>query len=298
MSPSTGFGMTASTRSTRLARLSVARTVNLPGTAKASVRPCTVALLALAAFTTPWGVAHSSSCRAASVIGAGMAASFTTFQARSPATTKTWRCSPRTGWTPPPRGGSSPCVRTQTSRSDAVVARLRGPDLARPAEDLPDVRAPPVAREHLELLGGRLEADDRVGAEVAEPHDVLLVHVHGVRARALAGQPPHLPRLRPRIVHAHVAGVPLADPDPALAVGPHAPRALILRRRLDDGRGAPSGPMITPCGAAPWPRGISSTLPLAGSRRPSLPSRCAVYQTTPSALTATSCGEPPPDGRA
>ena len=62
--------------------------------------------------------------------------------------------------------------------------------------------------------------------------------------------------------------------------------------------GAPSGPMITPCGAAPWPRGISSTLPLAGSRRPSLPSRCAVYQTTPSALTATSCGEPPPDGRA
>src|SRR3989454_633595 len=243
MSPSTGLGMTASTRSTRWARSSVARALNLPGMAKAITRPCTVALLARAAFTTPWGVTQSSSCRRSSRPTSDS-------PSRAP-----WRRRP--AWRarlarrrPQARAATEPsaslpagCAWSRSSSSgaehhEAVVARLRGPNLARPAEDLPDVRAPLVAREHLELLGGRLEADDRVGAEVAEPHDVLLVHVHGVRARALAGQPPRLPRLRPRIVHAHVAGVPLADPDPALAVGPHAPRALILRRRLDDGRRA------------------------------------------------------------
>ena len=57
--------------------------------------------------------------------------------------------------------------------------------------------------------------------------------------------------------------------------------------------GAPSGPTITPCGAAPAPSGVRSTFPVAGSRRPSLPSRWAVYQTMPSAPTAMSCGKPP-----
>src|SRR5918994_7282353 len=54
--------------------------------------------------------------------------------------------------------------------------------------------------------------------------------------------------------------------------------------------GAPSGPMITPWGAEPSPSSTSSTRPLRGSSRPSLPVRCAVYQTLPSAATATSCG--------
>ena len=87
--------------------------------AKAITRPCTVALLDRAAFTTPWGVPQSSSCRAASAIGAGIAASLATFHEWSPLRTNTWRTSPRTG-SPPPRGGSSGRARTQTSRIEAV----------------------------------------------------------------------------------------------------------------------------------------------------------------------------------
>src|SRR2546430_3071600 len=55
-------------------------------------------------------------------------------------------------------------------------------------------------------------------------------------------------------------------------------------------QGAPSGPTMTPWGAEPLPRATSSTRPVAGSRRPSLPVDCAVYQTLPSVATATSCG--------
>jgi hypothetical protein len=53
---------------------------------------------------------------------------------------------------------------------------------------------------------------------------------------------------------------------------------------------APSGPVITPCGADPAPSGISRTSPLAGSSQPRRPVACAVYQTPPSAAGATSCG--------
>ena len=51
---------------------------------------------------------------------------------------------------------------------------------------------------------------------------------------------------------------------------------------------APSGPTITPCGADASPSGISSVWPVLGSRRPSRPVACAVYQTVPSLAGATS----------
>ncbi|PYN85482.1 MAG: hypothetical protein DMD87_23185 [Candidatus Rokuibacteriota bacterium] len=86
----------------------------------AIVRPWTVPLLAIAAFTTPCGVVHSWSCRSSSAIGVGMTTSPDTFQAKSPLATKIWRCSPATGCPPPPRGGFSPCVRTSSSRIDAL----------------------------------------------------------------------------------------------------------------------------------------------------------------------------------
>ncbi len=53
---------------------------------------------------------------------------------------------------------------------------------------------------------------------------------------------------------------------------------------------APSGPTITPCGAEPMPSAMCSVLPVFGSRRPSSPLRCAVYQTVPSGAGATSWG--------
>src|SRR5690606_4607031 len=57
--------------------------------------------------------------------------------------------------------------------------------------------------------------------------------------------------------------------------------------------GQPSGPTITPCGAEPAPSGIVRTSPVDGSRYPSSPVRCPVYQTPPSAAGATSCGRDP-----
>ena len=111
--------MTASTRSTRFWSLSAAATVIRPGSANVIARPWTVALLASAA-RSPVRRVHSCICRSASAMGAGTGASATTFHARSPLSTNSWRCSPRTGCTPPPRGGFSPCVRTMSSRSEAV----------------------------------------------------------------------------------------------------------------------------------------------------------------------------------
>ena len=45
-------------------------------------------------------------------------------------------------------------------------------------------------REGRERLGRRVEADERVGAEVAEPHGIGFVDEHGVWHRIVAGQPP------------------------------------------------------------------------------------------------------------
>jgi len=66
----TAFGTSPSTREIRLSSLTVAFRLKRPGTANAIVRPCWVALRAIAAFTTPCGVAHSWNCRSASAIGA------------------------------------------------------------------------------------------------------------------------------------------------------------------------------------------------------------------------------------
>src|SRR5262245_48661927 len=56
---------------------------------------------------------------------------------------------------------------------------------------------------------------------------------------------------------------------------------------------APSGPTMTPCGAELSPSGICFATPVLGSRRPSAPTPCAVYQTVPSGAGATSCGPAP-----
>jgi hypothetical protein len=56
---------------------------------------------------------------------------------------------------------------------------------------------------------------------------------------------------------------------------------------------APSGPVITPCGADPGPSGTSRTLPLRGSRWPRVPLPWPVYQTPPSTAGETSWGWAP-----
>ncbi len=56
---------------------------------------------------------------------------------------------------------------------------------------------------------------------------------------------------------------------------------------------APSGPTMTPWGAAPAPSLTEVTAPVAGSSRPSSPMAWAVYQTDPSGAGATSWGREP-----
>src|SRR4051794_28014384 len=107
-----------------------------------------------------------------------------------------------------------------------VVARFAAPEFTRTAVELTHIGVGLVAREHVEPLGGRIEANDGVGGEVGEPDLVLVVHKDGVGAWALARQLPCLPRAIGGIVHRDMAAVPLADPDPALRVRPDAPRAL------------------------------------------------------------------------
>src|SRR5690606_21874508 len=101
----------------------------------------------------------------------------------------------------------------------------------------PDRGVGAVAGEAVEGLGRGIETDDGVGAEIGQPDLVVLVDPHRVRARMFAGQLPRLPALA-RLVHAHLARVPLADPDPAFRIAPHAPRTLVFRGRIDRGGGA------------------------------------------------------------
>src|SRR4030095_6201493 len=62
---------------------------------------------------------------------------------------------------------------------------------------------------------------------------VAYVYIHSIHLRCIR-RFPRLPLLSGRVVTADLARHPFADPEPSLAVGPHATRALPRRRRLDD----------------------------------------------------------------
>ena len=82
----------------------------------------------------------------------------------------------------------------------------------------------------------RIEAEDRVAAEVAQPDLVAIVDVDRVGLGVVARQLPRAPGRLGGVVHRDVAAQPFADPDAALAVAPDPARALARRRRLDDRR--------------------------------------------------------------
>src|SRR6185295_8554951 len=82
-----------------------------------------------------------------------------------------------------------------------VVAGFCAPGFAGPAQHLADLRAALAARERLEFLRGRVEADNGIGQEVGQPNLVLLVDIDGVASAArIARQQPRLPILRGRLV--------------------------------------------------------------------------------------------------
>ena len=57
-------------------------------------------------------------------------------------------------------------------------------------------------------------------------------------ADCVTGQPPFPPSMRCGVEHADLSRIPLADPDASFRIGPHSPRALLRRRRIDDLRRA------------------------------------------------------------
>src|ERR1051325_8319277 len=123
---------------------------------------------------------------------------------------------------------------------DLIGARFRGPHLALAAVDLAHVGVGARGLEALELFGGGIEAQHGLRGPLRGPDLVGLVHVDRVELSALAGRLPHRPFAALRFVAAEIPRVPFGHPDRSLGVGPHAPRALVARRRLDDRGGAGS----------------------------------------------------------
>src|SRR5438128_1357686 len=116
---------------------------------------------------------------------------------------------------------------TRTSVADddeAILAALGGPDFTAAAVDLTNISVDQPHDEGLKALRRGIEADERIGTPIAQPDPILFVNVDGVRVRLAARQLPFAPLAGKRVVAPDLARVPLADPDDAARVGPHAPR--------------------------------------------------------------------------
>src|SRR5258708_4537616 len=136
-------------------------------------------------------------------------------------------------------GGARRCGQAETGRSgwsaDSFVAV---PHLARAAMDLAHVCRAARRAEALEFLRRRIEAQHRLRAPLRHPHLVSRIDIHRVHARLVARRAPRRPLARRGLVAAEVPRVPFPHPAIPLGVGPHAPRALLPRRRLDLGSGS------------------------------------------------------------
>ena len=98
------------------------------------------------------------------------------------------------------------------------------PDFAGPAQNLSHVAWSAGQIEDRELLGLRVESDDCVCAEVAQPNRVVLVHIHRIGPGAVSRELPFIPVAGRGIVGGHLSGVPFADPNAAQGIG-HTRRA-------------------------------------------------------------------------
>src|SRR5206468_2100285 len=102
-----------------------------------------------------------------------------------------------------------------------IRTRFGAPRFAGTAGHLAYVRLVFVGREAVERLGDGIEAHERVGGPVGEPHLVLVVDVHRVRVRD-AGQLPFAPGAAHRVVHSYLPRVPVAHPHTPFGIGPDA----------------------------------------------------------------------------
>src|SRR5687767_12689982 len=103
-----------------------------------------------------------------------------------------------------------------------VYARLGTPNFARSAEDLAHAGRRAGQHEALELLCRWVEAYQRICTKVAQPDDIAVVHEYGIGLWSLAWQLPFAPGIGGWIVHAQLAGVPLANPHSAARIRPDA----------------------------------------------------------------------------
>src|SRR4029077_18707202 len=109
------------------------------------------------------------------------------------------------GWCVGSGANRTACAGLRTSISDdhqSIGPRLRAPDFARPAEQLPHRSTASVARKTLERLGHRVETQDRIGEKIRDPDFVFVVDIDGVTAALAFRQAPDFPRL----VHGVIAG--------------------------------------------------------------------------------------------
>src|SRR4029453_17732157 len=119
------------------------------------------------------------------------------------------------------------------NQDQSISAGLSTPGFAGAAQHLPHLRIRPIAREALEFLCLRVEAQNRILRPLGQPYLVAFVYIHSVHLRCIR-RFPRLPLLSGRVVTADLARHPFLYPAPSLAVGPPATRALPGRRRLDD----------------------------------------------------------------
>ena len=91
-------------------------------------------------------------------------------------------------------------------------AEFGAPDLAGPAEQLADPDVIPLSGDAAELASGWIETQQCAGSEVAHPHDVVLIDVHSVGLRPVAGQTPGLPSVLRGVETSKLAREEFADP--------------------------------------------------------------------------------------
>src|SRR4051794_980955 len=124
----------------------------------------------------------------------------------------------------------------RSDHHEAVQARFRQPDLARPSEDLAHVRPSLGGGIASEGFGCRIERHNRIGTPVRHPDNVAIVDINSVCLRPIAGQFPFAPAVRFGVIKTELPRVPFGYPYSALGIGPYPPRALRFRRRLDHSR--------------------------------------------------------------
>jgi hypothetical protein len=157
-----------------------------------------------------------------------------------------WRV-PRQGGTTFQRGNGRTAIARPTHlilldhADEPVMCRIGAPHFARSTQQLADPDIAPLSGNTAELARGRIKTQQRPGAEIAHPDDVVLINIDPIRLRPIARQTPGSPRVLAWVETSNLTCEELADPQRALRIGPDPSSALSRHRRLDHRRRAGRG---------------------------------------------------------